>query len=201
MHPISVNFSRPAGPMKPLHGVNNGPVYKFTADQRITNLDAFQAAGIPYARTHDSSFCSNYGGEHTVDVHLIFRDFSRDPADPAAYDFAPDGRIPAGHSSFRHEGLLPPGLQDRTRAQEIRHAAAPGFSEMGSDLRAYHPPLHPRLGRRLFLRHRLLGDLERARRRGGRRRPREKNLLGRHPGAILRIFRCGGPAFEALLPG
>lgn len=87
MHPISVNFSRPAGPMKPLHGVNNGPVYKFTADQRITNLDAFRTAGIPYARTHDSSFCSNYGGEHTVDVHLIFRDFSRDPADPAAYDF------------------------------------------------------------------------------------------------------------------
>ena len=87
MDHISVDFARQAGRMKPLHSVNNGPVYKTAPDQRITNLPAFQAAGIPYVRTHDASFYATYGGEHTVDVHMIFPDFSRDPADPAAYDF------------------------------------------------------------------------------------------------------------------
>ena len=75
MQHISVDFSHDAGRVKPMHSVNNGPVYKFTADQRISNMDAYRAAGFPYARTHDASFCSTYGGEHTVDVHLIFRDF------------------------------------------------------------------------------------------------------------------------------
>lgn len=87
MQHISVDFSHGAGRVKPMHSVNNGPVYKFTADQRISNMDAYRAAGFPYARTHDASFLSTYGGEHTVDVHLIFRDFSRDADDPAAYDF------------------------------------------------------------------------------------------------------------------
>lgn len=74
--------------MKPLHAVNNGPVYKFTADQRITNIDAFREAGIPFARTHDSSFYANYGGEHTVDIIAVFPDFSKDVNDPSNYDFS-----------------------------------------------------------------------------------------------------------------
>jgi hypothetical protein len=71
-----------------MHSVNNGPVYKFAVDQRITNIDHYRAAGIPYARNHDASFCSTYGGEHIVDVNMIFTDFSKDATDPAAYDFA-----------------------------------------------------------------------------------------------------------------
>lgn len=88
MNQISVNFENIVGPVRPMHAVNNGPVYKFGADQQITNLDSYKAAGIPYARTHDASFCSAYGGEHTVDVHAIFPDFDKDPCDPASYDFA-----------------------------------------------------------------------------------------------------------------
>lgn len=87
MQTISVDFSKKLGQMKPMHAVNNGPVYKFTEDQRITNIDAFREAEIPYARTHDASFCSSYGGEHTVDIIAIFPDFSKDPDDPASYDF------------------------------------------------------------------------------------------------------------------
>ena len=87
MQNIKVDFSDKLGVMKPMHAVNNGPVYKFAEDQRITNLDHFVAAGIPYARTHDASFYSTYGGEHTIDVHAIFPDFSKDPYDPASYDF------------------------------------------------------------------------------------------------------------------
>lgn len=85
---VQIDFSQSKGKIKPMHAVNNGPIYKFASDQRITNLDAFKEAGIPYARTHDASFNSTYGGEHTVDVNFIFTDFDADPNDEASYDFA-----------------------------------------------------------------------------------------------------------------
>lgn len=87
MEQITVDFSKVTGKIKPMHSVNNGPVYKFAEDQRITNIEAYRAAGIPYARTHDASFYATYGGEHIVDINMIFTDFDRDPTDPDAYDF------------------------------------------------------------------------------------------------------------------
>ena len=87
MNNVKVNFSKTVGKVKPMHSVNNGPVYKFTSDQRITNIDSYREAGIPYARTHDASFFGTYGGNHTVDVNFIFTDFDKDPYDPASYDF------------------------------------------------------------------------------------------------------------------
>lgn len=88
MKNIYVNFGEACGRVKPMHAVNNGPVYKFTEDQRITNMSAWIEAGIPYARTHDSAFYSTYGGPHTVDVNLIFTNFAADPYLPESYDFA-----------------------------------------------------------------------------------------------------------------
>ena len=87
MDQIIFDFSKECGAMKPMHSVNNAPVYKFAADQRITNIEPWRAAGIPYGRTHDASFYSTYGGEHTVDVNMIFTDFDADPEDPDSYDF------------------------------------------------------------------------------------------------------------------
>ena len=87
MDRILVDFSKNAGPVKPMHSVNNGPVYKHADDQRITNIEQYRAAGIPFARIHDASFYETYGGEHIVDVNMIFTDFSKDPADPSSYDF------------------------------------------------------------------------------------------------------------------
>ena len=84
---VKVDLGRAVGKMKPMHAVNNGPVFKFAADQRITNIDHFRDAGIPYARTHDASFYASYGGEHTVDITAIFPNFDADPYDPASYDF------------------------------------------------------------------------------------------------------------------
>ncbi len=84
---IKVDFSKNTGRLKPMHAVNNGPVYKFSVDQRITNMHFFKDAGIPYVRNHDAAFYSAYGGEHTVDVHAIFPDFNADPYDAASYDF------------------------------------------------------------------------------------------------------------------
>ena len=72
MDKLTVDFAVPVGKVKPMHSTNNGPVYKFAPDQRITNVEAFREAGIPYARNHDAAFYSTYGGEHCVDVNFIF---------------------------------------------------------------------------------------------------------------------------------
>ena len=75
------------GKIKPMNAVNNGPVYTDNDDQNLTNLPDFREANIPFARTHDSSICYDYGGEHTVDIHNIFTDFDADPYSPESYDF------------------------------------------------------------------------------------------------------------------
>ncbi len=84
---VSIDFNKITGVMKPMHGVNNGPVSGPKGHQVRSNFDDFKAACIPYARTHDSSMWDGYGGEHTVDVHAIFPDFTKNPYDPLSYDF------------------------------------------------------------------------------------------------------------------
>ena len=94
MAKLHVDFSRVLGKVKPMHAVNNGPAVRMSDVQNGTmhpfnsNLNEFKNAGIPYARTHDSSFYHRYGQEHTVDVFYVFPDFDADPYDPASYDFA-----------------------------------------------------------------------------------------------------------------
>ncbi len=85
---VTINPEKLIGKIKPMNAVNNGPLYTKNADQDSTNLPAYKAARIPYARTHDASICYSYGGEHTVDVGNIFPNFDADPNDPASYDFA-----------------------------------------------------------------------------------------------------------------
>lgn len=84
---ITINPSIELGKIKPMNAVNNGPHHKEGGGQHRSNLKEYAELCIPYARNHDASFYSNYGGEHTVDVHAIFPDFSKDPEDPASYDF------------------------------------------------------------------------------------------------------------------
>ena len=90
---INIKFSEITGKIKPMHAVNNGPnctVGSFNGtwadhvrDQaqlrRNGNLLEYREAGIPYARTHDSSFFAKYGLEHTVDVHAIFPNLTQIP--------------------------------------------------------------------------------------------------------------------------
>ncbi len=82
MPEIFADFTKPVKEIRPLNGFNNaarqtdyGPV-----------LPAFIALQPPVIRLHDTAY--PYGGGHYVDVNNIFRDFSADPEDPAAYDFA-----------------------------------------------------------------------------------------------------------------
>ena len=82
---ITADPGKTTGKIKFMNGINNGPV---AGSRGRGNMQLWKAAAIPYARNHDAAFFSGYGGEHTVDVHAIFPDFSKDPDDPASYDFA-----------------------------------------------------------------------------------------------------------------
>ncbi|MGN1094714.1 MAG: hypothetical protein ACI4SC_07015, partial [Candidatus Neoclostridium sp.] len=73
---IKIDFNRITGAIKPMNAVNNGPSPKNV--RGIGNFELYKAANIPFARLHDSSFCTMYGGEWTVDVHRIFRNFDAD---------------------------------------------------------------------------------------------------------------------------
>lgn len=80
MSTILVDYSHETGSMKPLHGVNNSPIFY------NTKLPELMDAGIPYVRTHDTG--GAFGGAHLVDTTNIFPDFNADPSDPDSYDFA-----------------------------------------------------------------------------------------------------------------
>ena len=88
MNTLHFDFSTAVRPMKPMQSVNNGP-----AGSKVRavkgNFDDYAKARIPYARNHDASFFSGYGGEHTVDVHRIFKNFAADENDPSSYVFGP----------------------------------------------------------------------------------------------------------------
>ena len=82
---ININLAEKTGKVKIMHATNNGPVG--LSVRQKGNKQAFIDAGIPFARLHDSAFCSSYGGEFIVDVHRIFRNFDADVNDPNSYDF------------------------------------------------------------------------------------------------------------------
>ncbi len=87
MKELTVNFDKRLGKVKVMNAVNNGP-----AGSKVRgtgNIAAYEALKIPYARNHDASFYSPYGGEHTVDVHRIFKNFDADENDPTSYVFGP----------------------------------------------------------------------------------------------------------------
>ena len=87
MKKVTVDFNNVCGKIKPMNAVNNGP-----AGARVRgtgNFKDYEALKIPYARLHDSSFYSGYGGEFSVDVHRIFPDFNADENNPASYIFEP----------------------------------------------------------------------------------------------------------------
>ena len=88
MHVIEFDFNKSDGKIKPMNAVNNGPA---TISRRtgLSNFESYSALEIPYARNHDAALFLNYGGEHVVDVHRIFKNFEADENDPASYIFGP----------------------------------------------------------------------------------------------------------------
>ena len=82
---VTIDFNKTLGKIKPMNGVNNGPTS--SSVRGMSNFELYKAANIPFARLHDSAFCTYYGWEFSVDVHRIFRNFDADETDPASYDF------------------------------------------------------------------------------------------------------------------
>lgn len=77
---ISVDFSKIEEKIKPLHGVNNGPlVLGVNADLDIYHREA----GFPYTRLHDP----RWPNPDVVDIPVIFPDFDADPDDSTNYYF------------------------------------------------------------------------------------------------------------------
>ena len=77
---IRVNLGQITGRIKPLQGVNNGPVgYGTLVD--VSHL--YRDLAVPYVRLHDP----NWPHPREVDIPQVFPDFTADPDDPASYDF------------------------------------------------------------------------------------------------------------------
>lgn len=83
MNKVKVDFNLITGDIKPVHGVNNGPV---TCNFWYDASEYFSAAKIPYCRLHDTEY--PFGSGEFVDVGCIFKDFTADVEDPASYNFA-----------------------------------------------------------------------------------------------------------------
>lgn len=82
MNTITIDFSKSNGRLKPLHGVNNGPI---SFGSMLDNRHRFRELGVPWARLHDT----NWPHPREVDVPQIFPNFDADPDDPASYCFGP----------------------------------------------------------------------------------------------------------------
>lgn len=88
METLKFDLAKKSGSFKRMNAVCNGPVHKRIPTTQIkSNFETYKAARIPYARNHDASFCSAYGGEHVVDISAIFPNFDADPYVPESYDF------------------------------------------------------------------------------------------------------------------
>lgn len=86
MNVVKFDFAESCGKIKVMHAVNNGPRLPAKTQTR-SNFETYKAAGIPYARYHDTGFWFEIGGPHIVDITAIFPDFSKDADDPESYDF------------------------------------------------------------------------------------------------------------------
>jgi xylan 1,4-beta-xylosidase len=76
----TVRFGTTQPPLRPLHGINGGPLcYRGTVDLTSEH----HALGIPFTRLHDAPWVN----AEAVDIHYLFRQPEADPGDPLNYDF------------------------------------------------------------------------------------------------------------------
>jgi hypothetical protein len=78
---LEVDAAHAAGTIRPLHGVNSGPL---TGGGTLDLSPAFREIAPPLVRLHDC----HWPNPDVVDVHAVFPDPHADPARPESYDFA-----------------------------------------------------------------------------------------------------------------
>ena len=78
---VRVDFGKAAGVIRPLHGINKGPI----SPGGLIDLTApLRALHLPSARLHDC----HWPNPDVVDIHAVFPNFDADPALASSYDFA-----------------------------------------------------------------------------------------------------------------
>ena len=77
---VRVDFAAPAGTIRPLHGVNNGPLCR---GETVDLSEYWKQIDVPLARLHDC----DWPGGNVADMHAVFPDAGADPASPASYRF------------------------------------------------------------------------------------------------------------------
>ncbi len=75
-----MDCSQRMGRIRPLHGVNNGPVNQ---GETIDLSAYYRQAGFPLVRLHDSE----WPNPDIVDIHAVFPDMNADPEKVESYDF------------------------------------------------------------------------------------------------------------------
>jgi xylan 1,4-beta-xylosidase len=78
---LDVDFGAADGRIRPLHGVNSGPLQ---VNGWLNFSKMYKELGIPSARLHDCPWTF----PETVDIHCLFPDFAADEMDPKNYRFA-----------------------------------------------------------------------------------------------------------------
>ena len=79
-HRLEVDFSIATGLLRPLHGINKGPL---AANGLVDLTEAQRRLRVPWTRLHD---CHN-PNPAVVDLHAVFPNPTADPDTPASYDF------------------------------------------------------------------------------------------------------------------
>jgi hypothetical protein len=78
---LTVDCSKPLGRIRPLHGVNSGPI----EDGGLLDLSRYHRdASFPLTRLHDV----HWPNADVVDFHVVFPDADADPERAESYDFA-----------------------------------------------------------------------------------------------------------------
>ncbi|MES2707689.1 MAG: sialate O-acetylesterase [Verrucomicrobiota bacterium] len=77
---LSADFSVPAGTIRPLHGINKGPL---APGGQVEVIREQKELGIPLTRLHDCGWPNPY----VVDHHAVFPNPDADPGLPESYDF------------------------------------------------------------------------------------------------------------------
>ncbi|WP_035615335.1 sialate O-acetylesterase [Haloferula sp. BvORR071] len=77
---LSADFSVHTGAIRPLHGVNKGPL---APGGIIDVIKEQKELGIPFTRLHDCGWPNPY----VIDHHVVFPNPDADPALPESYDF------------------------------------------------------------------------------------------------------------------
>jgi xylan 1,4-beta-xylosidase len=78
---LRIDFSRTNGLLRPLHGLNKGPL---AAGGMIDVTAALQSLKPSSVRLHDC----HWPNPDVVDIHCVFPDFKVDPEQASSYDFA-----------------------------------------------------------------------------------------------------------------